>query len=544
MTRASISTLLSASMSRRRALGAAGSSALLAASGCCSLRGFPDNQIGATERAEFGTPLKPVPFVPQGLGQKRIDVHAHFFNASDVTVRGYLEGPVAHDMAEPLASLVRALGPVADELAGIAPTAAQEFHDLQTLLMQPAMLSSTAREDALIALKRTQRADASRRFYEAVRNTSFKTQFDEIAAGEAAQLAPMGLAPAVRALGPESLQQAMDHGLNPGNVVTYSARLSASKVPYSGGILEFVGYMLSSRWANLHSYGQAFTSSQGSYGINMTLGALVDFDRWLECPPRSSHDDQVKLHQLLSMLSGGYMRPLVAYNPWSDIKEEGKALARVVDAVQTRGFVGVKLYPPNGFRPFGNTESPQPPGPGPSAADLDRVLAQFWDASISLGVPVMSHTGQTMGRDDAHDNLGGPKGWQALMTRYAGRKAPIINLGHFGGDCDVNTWTDEMSTLMASQDGKTVYGDVAYWSRLGVGNDGSSCGDARARLARAVQHPGVAQRVMYGSDWLMLSRERDWARFPFQVEQASAGVVDRDALFGGNAQRCFGTLLT
>lgn len=49
---------------------------------------------------------------------------------------------------------------------------------------------------------------------------------------------------------------------------------------------------------------------------------------------------------------------------------------------------------------------------------------------------------------------------------------------------------------------------------------------------------------MYGSDWLMLSREWDWAMYPHDIALASKGILAADDLFGLNAQRCFGSRLT
>src|SRR5262245_25870404 len=58
-----------------------------------------------------------------------IDVHAHFFNASDVTVEGYLKGPVAHSFGN-LGWLVRALAKIADGLGDIAISAKDELKNL------------------------------------------------------------------------------------------------------------------------------------------------------------------------------------------------------------------------------------------------------------------------------------------------------------------------------------------------------------------------------------------------------------------------------
>src|SRR5207245_2705224 len=106
------------------------------------------------------------------------------------------------------------------------------------------------------------------------------------------------------------------------------------------------------------SYYTAFSTHDEAIGVNRVLGALVDFDRWLDCPPRSAHEDQMRLHARMSQLSGSYMLPLIGYNPWTDIVENGRSLSLVREAVTRHGFVGVKIYPANGFRPWGNTSAP------------------------------------------------------------------------------------------------------------------------------------------------------------------------------------------
>jgi len=487
--------------------------------------------------------LKPEVAKAVGTPKFCVDVHAHFFNASDVPVRGFLEGPVAHDMQEPLRGLVRALAEFADQLASIAPTASAEYQEVLELIELPSIKSVVNPTAALQVVVRARQADLSARFYEVVRDSEFERQYNAITGEQRVRKGANFRGEQLQQLNGESVAQAMRQGHRPDKSRTLVQRQELAAEAYPEGVLAFVGYMLSHRWMNLQEYSQAYSAAPEAFGVDHVLGALVDFDRWLNCPPRSSQEDQIKLHQLLSNVYGGYMRPLVAYNPWTDFVQGGKATDRVVDAVNNRGFVGVKIYPPNGFRPYGNTEAPVVGTPGaPSASDLDKVLERFWDACVELKVPVMAHTGETMGSDDAHDTLGGPQGWDALYTRFHGRAAPIANAGHFGGDESAkNQWTGMLADLMSQPDGATLYGDLGYWSGLRCEDPGGkACRDARARLEAAVAKPGVSKRVMYGSDWLMLSRERDWAMYPHDIATATKGVVSTDDLFGLNALRCFG----
>lgn len=529
---------------RRRALALLGSSSGALLAGCCGLRPFAPPSILGPAPTVSGTPFKPRVAKSSVAPAFCVDVHAHFFNASDVPVKGYLEGPVAHDLKEPLRSLAKALAPIADRLASIAPTARDEYLELLDLVERPQLKSLQDPTPMLDEEVRLRQAIVSQRFYEAVRGSDFERQYNAIQStkrsGPGASFRTESLEP----LGPQSLGQSMVRGSRPDTKKTRAMRVESASEPYADGLLAFVGYMLSARWMNLHVYAQAYSASPDAFGVNHTLGALVDFDRWLDCPPRSGHDDQVRLHELLSRLSGRYMLPLVAYNPWSHVVEGERTIARIVDAVQNRGFVGVKTYPPNGFRPYGNVLEPVVRTPGaPSPADLDAALARFWDVCRDLNVPVMAHTGETMGRDDAHDTLGGPTGWSALLERYRGQLAPRVNAGHFGGDGEANNWTESLAMLMSKPEGGTLYGDLGYWSALRCTEPSSKeCTSAQGRLKAALKHVGVNRRVMYGSDWLMLSKEPDWAMYPYDIAEATKGLIAPNDLFGQVARACFGTL--
>ena len=66
-------------------------------------------------------------------GARRVvDVHAHFFNASDVPVRGFVAECLGHRAPRAVQVLLEALSPIADVLAAQAPTAAQELHRFVT----------------------------------------------------------------------------------------------------------------------------------------------------------------------------------------------------------------------------------------------------------------------------------------------------------------------------------------------------------------------------------------------------------------------------
>ena len=179
------------------------------------------------------------------------------------------------------------------------------------------------------------------------------------------------------------------------------------------------------------------------------------------------------------------------------------------------------------------------PGEDAVAVGLDQALRAMWRACAARDVPVMAHSGHSMGSDDAHEDMAGPLGWQDLLTAFEHEKAPVANTGHFGGEDPRYAWTEEIAALMDAPGGSALYADLGYWSDLRCNGARGACG-ARPRLQQALQrHPVAAQRLMYGSDWLMLSQERRWDRYPAEIAAATQSLVDPDALFGGNAMQCF-----
>jgi predicted TIM-barrel fold metal-dependent hydrolase len=492
--------------------------------------------------------LKPAKITKNNNLDFIIDVHAHFFNARDVPVKGYLAGPVAHSRGGIIGEFLKEIAGIADWISGVAPSAVDEYNELVKLAGDSQSPESKPQRqiDSLSAKRIEYINNISVLFYQkALENRKIVELYNNIKNQSHERLSSKSIRP--RSLNEFSLSEAMERNHNPLMDEEDALYREENPPPYADGVLAFVGYMLSYRWMNLLAYQHAYSSGDAAFGVHQVFGALVDFDHWLEPLPRTAHEDQIKLHQLISQLSGGYMRPLVAYNPWSDVRDNGETLKRTLDALDNRGFVGVKIYPPNGFRPYGNTLPPKlPDTPGmPSGMELDRVLLKLWKECYKRNVPVMAHTGHSMGSDEAHIEAAGPIGWQALIDARGSEEPPIVNLGHFGGfgkGPDSENWTRDLAKMMQTKKGSRLYGDLGYWDELRCLNAAKSC-SAKENLEELLKDIEVLkERLMYGSDWLMLSQEPRWDRYPFDILAALPKNFDKKAVFGGNAKRCFEAL--
>lgn len=518
--------------------------AALALNGCATRRPLPEPEIVGDVPVQVPAILAPYRVVKATNAPKRvIDVHAHFFNASDVPVAGYLAGPVAHSKSGAMRELLKALAPIADWLATRAPTAAQEFRELSRMVGDRALTLSDQRsiQRRLDATRSDYLDGLSRELYEQLKALPNFVRLFNDAQGRLRQehSALRGFAGDLyRDLDEQSLTRAMRRESQLQTLSTRELRTN-DQLAHAEGALAFLGHMLSYRWMNLRAYQEAFTTEDGAFGVDRVFGALVDFDHWLSPSLRSAHADQIKVHHFLSKLSGGYLRALAAYNPWSDAVDGGKTLERVRQAIVERGFVGVKIYPPNGFRPYGNSMIAGTVVGAPSGVVLDETLLKMWRQCAQLGVPVMAHSGHSMGSDDASEEKAGPLGWSLLLKRMQSETLPRINVGHFGGDDPRYPWTQEFAALMNSHEGANFYGDLGYWEDLRCGRAGASC-PAADRLTAAIKtYPIVEQRVMFGTDWFMLAMERRWDRYPQDLANTTRAMVNPELFFGANADRCF-----
>ncbi|MEC9369179.1 MAG: amidohydrolase family protein, partial [Pseudomonadota bacterium] len=310
-------------------------------------------------------------------------------------------------------------------------------------------------------------------------------------------------------------------------------------------------------------------------GVEVALytPALVDMMFWLErdavamadgggASPQAAElteyqttlEQQVNLMEMLILNYPGQIHPFVPFCPWrqvsdshhnlsfGDVPERRRktALEIVEDAILNRGFLGVKLYPPMGFRPIGNASIPLGQFPSWAAAtpyadrfgeELDRALMQLYKFCADFDVPIMAHTSNSNGAGFYENEKGeqvsfaeraDPRFWEEVLA-LPGMGKLRLNMAHFGsgtGAKDRIDWRDSIGRMMDAHD--NVYADLSHFQDTVQDNwlgAGQHCQEA-AKLLEPIRKAFLDgprahrwKRLMYGSDWEVLAKEFYYADY-------------------------------
>lgn len=491
-----MTTISRPGLRRRDALLGIGSAALLASLGCRRL-----------------DPVKKLPVIPDTAFA--IDVHCHVFNARDLPIASFvldvvLEGKPLGGL--PLVPLVTLVSLVMNRSAW---SPQRELRELER--------GRTPADDDLV------QADIERAAADLLTNTTeaaaFRQKAVELLSGDGERLAT------TEALGNGDVelldllaQRDPSRAARPQGL-SLRARTAALPAGAARGVTavedEVTGVF---RLAQLVTRPRTelvqrliTLPARNDGDVALLVPALIDYSKWLN-EDSSPLRDQIDVMSAIARRPGSYaVHPYVPFCPWRQMVEPG-LLAMVKDAVEQRGFIGVKLYPVMGFLPYGNAEAPDPDAypprlrqTGPDwAARLDQGLAALYDWCIAEDVPVMAHCSYSQFPSPEAGKRGSPAAWRPVLDRWPGLR---LNLGHFGGFWDLaevgsNGWTATIVAMMATY--PNLYADVSDYDAVAERTAGQTATNEtvlRALNAILDSQSGPARsRLMYGTDWVMLSK--------------------------------------
>lgn len=418
-----------------------------------------------------------------------VDVHCHMFNGDDLPVAGFVRNVVLHSFGSGDAKLLDRC------VQGNAPNAADDIQRFRDLMNGDVQITSAQVDQAFV--------EASEQV-------------------EAALAEDPALAAEVR-------RDLAEHDAAP-----VEDDLQGLGLPSPDRARDFVAIMLLS----CVDIPARYAATTGK-GVSLAIPLLVDLDAGVHDRSITTPQDLVEVFDLQSeasmreLLPGAKdlrLHPFIGYDPlrelaWQlDPRRTGPSPVEIVqDAVLTRGFVGVKVYPPMGWRPAGNavddTQSIRYRGL------LDEIVLHFARWCAGEQVPVTAHCNDSNYASAAAHGDAHPDYWHALLHQVEKLR---LNLGHFGGiheDERAYGWTRAIAGIMA--DHENVYADV-------------SCHDLHHDSARhrhnqvlgwlsGTGHP-ITSQTMFGTDWFMQVLNKDATSFLETYRADWEATFDKDAV--------------
>ncbi len=316
------------------------------------------------------------------------------------------------------------------------------------------------------------------------------------------------------------------------------------------------------RWALLytrHRYELAEELDQlhGKVGqksrIVLMTPAIVDFSKWLEDEDQLSIEEQVDvMARIACRRDGPRVHGFVGFDPLRQalydhhqrkstdedpmaVVRRAIEVARILDGTLTKttgGFVGVKLYPPMGFRAIDNKHlsddrfnepaylrSPDMGLGSEIGRKLDAALSKLYTWCSANNVPIMAHTSHSFGPNSDYEDRADPIFWANVLKQDAFPRLRI-NLAHFGHFNKAvqyarpesyvdKCWEWTIGKIIASSTEAYVYADI---SSLGeILKTGPSRKLVGCMKAFKEHFPNSDERLLYGTDWSMIAQED---RFP------------------------------
>lgn len=278
----------------------------------------------------------------------------------------------------------------------------------------------------------------------------------------------------------------------------------------------FVQAMLRTRQEN-------FAYLKATYpNVGLFIPTLLDFDHWLgKETPRSDLSNQINLMSLMMQHNNGAMHGFVPFNPWNSIIDKDY-FSLITDAILVGGFIGIKLYPPMGFAPYGNGQMTEnyPKSwnkAGKKIKDfpdkLDQQMLRLFQWCSKHNVPIMAHANPSKGPDNVSVLMGGPEHWEKAYEAMCqhGIEPPSISFGHFGGsysaDENRQQWAGQFAKILIRE--PSAYADLSYWEAFLKSKPEGNRTATIDKLHQLLNNPQLTQKLMYGSDWSMITQEKD-----------------------------------
>jgi len=310
------------------------------------------------------------------------------------------------------------------------------------------------------------------------------------------------------------------------------------------------------KWFNLFSLYryellELLISRSREQGLTPTFiaPAIVDLDKWLRETSGSSLPDQMIVMSLLSRRNTN--PPVHGYFPFDPLREvyfrrkmqgEVSSLKLCRDALTTHGFLGVKLYPPMGFRASGNS-GPYPRkieneiGRNGLSHDLDLALDDLYKLCVELDAPILTHAYASQAPNKDFGLRADPAFWSPVFQKYPTLR---VCLGHFGAFNLLSAtrpsdrfpeasweWTFGRDLLKFPR--QRLFADMSYFSEALTLETSERAALATTFRQWVDRFDPEMERLVFGTDWVLVAREQKFEQYVPQVRsflQNDCGIDD------------------
>ncbi len=311
--------------------------------------------------------------------------------------------------------------------------------------------------------------------------------------------------------------------------------------------------------------------------VDLFVPLMIDYEYWFKNTQDNPIKEQIDLvHEEVVRRHQGRIHPFVPFdparelafrkkrhNPDGELERDG-SMKWVRDAIENKGFIGVKLYNALGYKPFNNktvdlerrrvairNEKMPYVFEGP---DYDAVLSELYDYCVTEEVPITAHClmGGIESYPGASFDFAAADFWRDVLDRKEYAKLRL-NLAHFGwnqsakqGYGGKGSWVKDICRMMSEYE--HVYADVSH-HRVVVSRHRERFmrGYAAMRRDFANSIGDIKKKLLFGSDWHVLKRLKRYEDF----RREYVGVLrhggffnddEIDGFLGGNALRFLGLL--
>lgn len=298
--------------------------------------------------------------------------------------------------------------------------------------------------------------------------------------------------------------------------------------------------------------------------VDLFVPLMIDYEYWFANSLDNALGEQIEtVFRDVVLPHLGKVHPFVPFDPARELAyrkgmvnpdgqlEKNRPLELVKEAVETKGFIGVKLYNSLGFRPLGNAD--------PEASmkrrhiavrneklpylftgeEYDEILCDLYDYCVDHEVPITAHC--VMDGIEAYPgaslDFGRARFWDEVLRqdRY---RALRLNLAHFGwnqspgqGYAGGESWAKDVCRLIVKYD--HVYADVSHHRVMTKsGRNQFVQGYRQMKNEFSADIEKIKSRILFGSDWHVLRRMQGYREFLANYERVlrEAGLFSSSEL--------------